>query len=395
MFCYNCGVDLPDDVKFCPNCGTRQVSLVQQTSVTMNGFDQMQSATNAMTARQALSHPNELFFASIVEGYLANPRFVQRNWLADAVAQSLQDASHPFVLLTAEPGFGKSVFMAQLAHEHPYWPRYFIRRDQHEPLADVGSRSFLLRIGYQLATCYPELFTRDALQLAVEQRIGDVRNKGEAVGAEVAKLLASPFHQDVIKVRQHIDKVSGKVVGLRINELVSEPRQIDPVDLQHMALIDPAHALQRSHPERLIVILLDALDEVRYHETRDNLLHWLTNCPDLPDNIRFVLTARPSDGAVKLFMAKQARRTQHLLLDNERNKIFRPHINQDVATYVDKLLDNASLRTQLAKQPNRVDLFRAEAIAKADGNVGLFGTQWRGGSTRQCSKRMSHRYKRC
>jgi len=107
-----------------------------------------------------------------------------------------------FVLLTAEPGAGKTAFMAQLAGDHPAWLRYFIRRDQRTPLGDVGVRSFLLRIGYQLAALHPDLFTQKRVQLSVEQHVGEVEAKGEVVGAEVKRILASPFFQKALEIRQ-------------------------------------------------------------------------------------------------------------------------------------------------------------------------------------------------
>src|SRR5687768_17287198 len=85
----------------------------------------------------------QLFFEDVLALYLKNPRFVPRPWLASEVVSHLADASTPLVLLTAEPGFGKTAFMAQLAEDHPKWLRYFLRRDQREVLADVGARSFL------------------------------------------------------------------------------------------------------------------------------------------------------------------------------------------------------------------------------------------------------------
>jgi hypothetical protein len=75
-------------------------------------------------------------------------------------------------LLTAEPGAGKSAFVAQLASDHPDWLRYFIRRDQRSVLADVSDKSLLLRIGYQLAARHPELFTLEQLRVSVKQRVG-------------------------------------------------------------------------------------------------------------------------------------------------------------------------------------------------------------------------------
>lgn len=183
---------------------------------------------------------NDLFFRSIVEGYVTNPRFIRRGWLAQEVEKKFQESGCRFVLLTAEPGAGKSAFMAQLAADNLDWPRYFIRRDQRTPLGDVGIHSFLLRIGYQLATHFPELFTQEQLKIGIEQRIGTVEEHGEVIGAEVKRILTSPFYEKIFQIKQHIERNKGRVVGLRIEELVIEPRLIAPKDLQYMALIDPA-----------------------------------------------------------------------------------------------------------------------------------------------------------
>jgi hypothetical protein len=69
---------------------------------------------------------NDLFFDSLVDGYVKkNLRFVRRDWLASELDAKLREAGKRFVLLTAESGAGKSAFLAQLAHDHDDWLRYF------------------------------------------------------------------------------------------------------------------------------------------------------------------------------------------------------------------------------------------------------------------------------
>ena len=324
-------------------------------------------------ATQNLSQSGDLFFEPLVKGYLSNPRFVRRDWLAMEIDHRLHTDGSRFVLLTAEPGFGKSAFMAQLAADHPDWPRYFIRRDQRSPLSDVGTRSFLLRIGFQLAARYPELFTIDTIRLTVEQRVGAVKDGGSVVGAEIGKILGSPFHNKIVQIQQQIEEVAGRVVGLRIDELVVEPRLLDLADLQYMALIDPARAMQSLHPDRQIVILVDALDEVRYHQTVDNILAWLGNCPDLPSNVRFVLTSRPPEDAVSLFMEKQQRVLQVLAIAahdrNETTQLSR-QVDNDLEAYVNKLASDAAIKTHLDGLPGGATGFKQQAVVKADGNIG-------------------------
>ena len=100
----------------------------------------------------------DLFFRATVDSYVGTPRFVRRDWLAAEVMEHLEDPDCRFVLLTGEPGVGKSTFAAQLAHDHSTWPVYFMRRDQRTHLQDASAHSFLHSIGYQLAVHYPELF---------------------------------------------------------------------------------------------------------------------------------------------------------------------------------------------------------------------------------------------
>jgi hypothetical protein len=136
-------------------------------------------------------HYDDLFFRIIVDSYVANSRFVRRDWLAEEIEAQLQHPQCRFVLLTAEPGAGKSAFLCQLAKDNPTWPVYFFRRDQCSPFSDVGAHSVLLRIGYQLAVHHPELFEPDRIRISVEQRVGTVEKSGELVGAEVNRVVQS------------------------------------------------------------------------------------------------------------------------------------------------------------------------------------------------------------
>jgi len=327
-----------------------------------------------MTEQDSAS-AGDLFFASLVSGYTAgNPRFLRRDWLAAEVNARLAAPDCRFLLLTAAPGAGKSTFVAQLAADHPAWLRYFIRRDQRSPLADVGAKSFLLRLGYQLAASSPDLFSQKQRQISIEQRLGSVDQSGEAVGVQVRRLLASPFYQKVdVVIRQQASRVGGKMVGLSVDELVIELRQLDTTDLAHMALIDPANTLLRLHPEQQLVILVDALDEVRYHEVADNILNWLTNCPDLPSNVRFVLSSRPPDAALRLFCDKQAARVRTMALAADD-----PRLQDDAAAYAGRLVGEAKMAAALAAAGTEAPGFAQRALAVARGNLGYLDAVARG-----------------
>ena len=91
---------------------------------------------------------DDLFYQSLIREYVTAPHFVRRLWLSEQVAGTLADPQCRFLLLTGEPGSGKTAFMAGLAHEHPDWLRYFIRRDTQTPLSSGDTRSFLFALGY-------------------------------------------------------------------------------------------------------------------------------------------------------------------------------------------------------------------------------------------------------
>jgi len=217
---------------------------------------------------QAERPASDLLYEGLIRGYVSgNPRFVARPGLAARVRSALADAGCRFVLRTAEPGAGKTALMAWLARQHPTWPRYVIRRDQRGPLDDVGAHSLLLRIGFQLAAAYPTLFMRDQVTLSVEQRLGRLGQGGAAVGVDVDKLLASPFYQTTLAIRQHVESSTGNVIGVRIGQWVTDPRLVPLSDLQFMALLEPAQALLRTRADEQLVVLVDALDELRYRDT--------------------------------------------------------------------------------------------------------------------------------
>ena len=187
------------------------------------------------------SEYDDLFFTTLVDSYTSNPRFLRRDWLADEVMERLQEPTCRFLLLTAEPGAGKSTFMAQLARDHPGWPRYFIRRDQREAVNDGGTRGFLEQVGFQLAARYPDAFHTDNVRISLSQTAGS--SSGEIIGADIDRLIASPFYSKAVDISQEVEDNRGLVVGLRVRELVTDPNLITIPDLQRMALFGPARAL--------------------------------------------------------------------------------------------------------------------------------------------------------
>ena len=324
--------------------------------------------------KERSSGGDDLFFDSIVESYMIfNRRFVRRDWLSADLDLKLAEADTRFVLILAEPGAGKSAFVAQLAHDHPTWLRYFIRRDQHAVLSDTSAKSLLLRIGYQLAARCSNLFNAEELKLSVSQNIGKAEAGSEVVGAKVKRLVSSPFFKRVVQIQQNVQKNRGKLVGIRIEELIVETRLLTTEDLLDLSVVHPAHALASKDPAQRLVILIDALDEIRYHAVADDILTWLSNCPNLPPNIRFVVTSRNEGETLRQFKAKQSEHLRDLVISEED-----PRVEDDVTHFVNNLVNEPTLKKILYDVEGGTEGFAWKAATKASGNIGYVDALARG-----------------
>ncbi|MBN1136329.1 MAG: hypothetical protein JXM73_07075 [Anaerolineae bacterium] len=72
------------------------------------------------------------------------------------------------------------------------------------------------------------------------QRITKVQADSEIIGAEVKRILASPFYQKVVHIQQQVGRSGGRVVGLKVEELVVAPQLVDLSALRSMALRQPS-----------------------------------------------------------------------------------------------------------------------------------------------------------
>src|SRR5437870_3175484 len=87
---------------------------------------------------------SDLFFEEVVASSVDDPDFVSRQWLNDQIVAALDKPNSRYLLLTGEPGAGKTVVAASLARQHSDWLRYFIRRNSWAVLSGGDIRSFLL-----------------------------------------------------------------------------------------------------------------------------------------------------------------------------------------------------------------------------------------------------------
>jgi tetratricopeptide (TPR) repeat protein len=321
---------------------------------------------------ESTQHTTGLFYETLIQSYIEAPHFVKRVWLAEQLEEALVDPGCRFLLLTAEPGAGKTAFSAWLAHRHSGWPRYFIRRDSQTPLSSGDARSFLFAVGHQLAAMRPSLFRSEQLEIVVKQRVGGIQKDGKAVGIQVEDLKVSPFYQTALKVEQDVQIVAGELVGISIKRMVTEKHFLETGNLQYLALLDPATALLKEDPEARIVLLVDALDELRYHPGQDNILKWLAACPRLPDNVRIVLTSRPDE------MLNRFKRSQQQWLREATIDPRSEQVKADLRHYAVGFTAQDSVKNALIEQEVDADDFTTQSVTKAKGNFQYLAALFRG-----------------
>ncbi|MEV0295830.1 hypothetical protein [Nocardia sp. NPDC050710] len=307
----------------------------------------------------------DLFYRPLVETYL-DRFFIERSWLAEAVTELLDEPDCRFVLLTGEPGCGKSAFAAWLAEHEPSALRYFVRRDSMSRASAGDVRSVLLTLGHQFAVLHPEAFETDALTLVIEQQAGRVGRGGRMVGVKVEDLVVSPFAATSAVISQLADEIDGEVVAVEASRIVADERLMDFENLQYLALLAPALALARIRPETRVLVVIDGLDELRYlpRDQVADVLTWLAVCPELPANIRVVVTARPDRDLLARFRAAQRRWLRELVIGDESTEVDR-----DLRRYTNRV---AAVEPLLGAGLRAVDLvpekFLADVAERADGS---------------------------
>lgn len=318
-----------------------------------------------------------LFFRDVVRSYTDDPRHLRREWLGELVRKKLQQSQPRYVVLAGDPGSGKSSLIAQYASDNPGTMIYLLRRDQRSALAGGSAKAFLVRVGLQFASLHPEAFETDAIRVEVTQSSATTSADSAVLGARIGRMMASPFYQTVVRVRQDVQSLGGRLTGLEIDELVSDPALLSVSDLEALALRTPAEILLRTHPDIHLVILVDALDELakyrtsgggrRYESAQDSDLGtWLHDLAPLPANVQFVLTSRPGE-ALEAFVEKQAPFVARITLDQTDQ-----HIQDDIGDYTRMLAAEMS-EADVFSDDAAEKRFIEQARGKAMGNLGYVG----------------------
>ncbi|MFH0522234.1 hypothetical protein ACHBTE_34380 [Streptomyces sp. M41] len=305
----------------------------------------------------------ELPFESLVREHTGED-FVERRWLHTAIEEAVRDDSSRLVLVTGEPGSGKTSLLTGLAKARPDWLRYFIRAEDDDGTSATGDiHSFLMWTGHQLAARRPELFDEKRLSIEVTQEVGEVADGASVTGITIDDLYASPFGETAtLSVRQSVAGMRGSLSGVKIGRAHLSPRLQDPDNLAHLALIGPARVLLKEDPAARIVILLDALDEATAPPAgRPGLLDWLAGSARLPRNVRVVVTSRPHADLRQL--TAPGATTTTLDLDPAHRQV-----GDDLVRYARNALGTPEILTAAQERGLFPDEFQRQVARRAGGN---------------------------
>ena len=211
-----------------------------------------------------------------------------------------------------------------------------------------------------MATIHRELFRPENLEVVVRQRIDDLATGGEAIGVSIQELRASPFYSVSVHVEQEIGRVAGKARAVHIGRVVAEPRLLSMQDLQYMGLLYPARLLHQTDPQARIVILIDALDELRYSPADPDILRALCELSEIPPNLRFVVSSRRETFLDRLLDRGDVR---ELCLDMAATENCK-----DLRTYAEANLPDGRLEPALSQEKRTREGFIQDLLVKAAGN---------------------------
>lgn len=305
-------------------------------------------------------------YSSVISARYNQDQFVGRQWLMEEVIRFRDDVERRHLIIVGEPGSGKSAFLAYLAVTLNC-PRHFIRVGSIDGVTGVDPRHFLVSLGAQLYQKYGrEIFAQAEEGTNIRVTVGLATGKKEIVGRFIDELYTLPFlplSERAVQVKVGAATGQSQIIGEHIGKLINIAESLDETTLLHITLLNPLLKIQELYPAEKVVILIDALDEARYHSgvKISDILPRATDA-DVPANLRLVMTSRPGESADKF------RREDRLELDDV-DKGFKEENLRDIRTYITRQLD-APPFADITRTWSQADkqAYQHEVEVKSEGN---------------------------
>jgi hypothetical protein len=254
--------------------------------------------------------------------------FVGREWVFDEINRWLADpAGAAFLIITGEPGVGKSAIAARFTQ-----------------VSQVSAHHFC--IARDAETLDPIRFSK-----SLSQQLRAVE------GFDLSLLKTTK--QIKLDISLDIQANYGQVIPVLIKNLVVEARS--GIEAFIHAVLQPLKDLCASDFNKQVVILVDALDEAQQSTGAETILDLLANTGPLPRQVRLVLTCRPENAVLRHF---ESRQIPHFGIDASG-----PENLADVHRYVRAQLDaSEALRTRVKDQKMSEELFAERITTASEGN---------------------------
>ncbi|WP_433306561.1 hypothetical protein ACQP2F_21130 [Actinoplanes sp. CA-030573] len=202
---------------------------------------------------------------------------VGRAWVLDAVEDWLFRGDERFLLLVAEPGWGKTAVARWLAGDDPAPSRAGPLRARVDAVRSrIDATHFCVGRGQDGAANPAQFATGLAQQLMSDDG--------------VALALLAELSPET-RIVQNVGRNAGQVIALQ-NLVVN---QVDPRDVYHRVVRRPLQRLAGGGAPVIRTILVDALDEA------PAIVGLLAGSGDFPSGVRFVLTTRDVPAVVDAF----------------------------------------------------------------------------------------------
>jgi hypothetical protein len=250
--------------------------------------------------------------------------FTGRQWVFDAVEEWVSKGSERFLIVTGEPGIGKSAIMARLAQTRDDVVAY------HFCIAGRNStitpNTVLRSIAAQLSRTVPEYGTALINSLKPE------------------------------KLSIHVDIQAAKVDGGDITGvIIKHLYAADPEESLDILLRSPLCNVSETSP---LIILIDSLDEAVTYQGRVNLASLLARIDDIPPWIKFICSSRPERRVLRYFD-----KLQPFILDAESENNL-----HDVGQYIAARVQRPAMQKSIKDTGMEKELSLEKLLARQCGN---------------------------